>query len=111
MMMCKHALGPKRMITPPATPPRAFPPLPFMAREPFPAEMITSAKLDAILDYVKHGNVRAGSRRVEHLESEVVKLSTELRDIKHLLQQIVDKPAGCARCCGRRHHDLLAFIQ
>jgi hypothetical protein len=97
MMVFKHLLGPKRMITPPATPIgaraarlAAAVPLPLMAREPFPAELLTSAKLDEILNYLKHGKEgQTTNRKVDILESRVEELATDLKEITAMLQQLV----------------------
>merc|ERR1712110_1172341 len=82
MMVFKDLLGPKRMITPPATPLGAVVAratmMPVMAREPFPAELLTSAKLDEILSYMKHGkDGQSTSKKVEVLESRVETLSSD----------------------------------
>jgi len=91
MMMFKHALGPKRPITPPATPPKLdpatlLPPMPWMAREPFPAELITTDKLDVILGYIQR---QPAQDRVNKLEGRMKLMSNEMREIKMMLRQVV----------------------
>jgi len=103
MMMFKHVLGPKRTITPPSTPPKLdpatlVPPMPWMGRAPFPAELITVDKLDEILSYVKldqsHG-------KVQKLESRMNHMTEELHEVKHLLGQLVHHVSAMAPCEGQ----------
>jgi len=92
MMIFKHLLGPKRIITPPATPlgmAAKLAPLPLMAREPFPTELLTSAKLDEILNYLKGKEGRPNNRKVDVLENRVEALSSEVTEIKLMLRQLV----------------------
>lgn len=98
MMMFKHALGPKRAVTPPATPPRLdpsslIPPMPWMGRMPFPAELITVEKLDQILSYVKSDAEHA---KVHKLENRMNQMSHEIKEVKHLLGELVHHMNGQA---------------
>ncbi|CAK0849200.1 unnamed protein product, partial [Prorocentrum cordatum] len=90
-------------LTPPASPmPAPRLPLvrmPLMAREPFPAELLTAEKLDEILRYVRGsgaevGNVEAHSRRLSTLESRVEEATGDIREVKSLLQQLVGARNG-----------------
>jgi len=103
MMAFKHMLGPRKELTPPASPmPAPRLPLvrmPLMAREPFPAELLTAEKLDEILRYVRGsgaevGNVEAHSRRLSTLESRVEEATGDIREVKSLLQQLVGARNG-----------------
>jgi len=98
MMMFKQVLGPKRIVTPPRTPPRLdtaalVPPMPGMGRDTFPAELITSEKLDHVLSYLKSDS--SGSK-VQKLEGRIAHISQELGDVKHLLHELMSRlpPAG-----------------
>jgi len=102
MMAFKHMLGPKKELTPPTSPePRSrFPVvrMPLMAREPFPAELLTEEKLDEILRYVRGTSgeveVQAHSRRLSTLESRVEEATGDIREVKSLLQQLVGARNG-----------------
>jgi len=92
MMMIKSRLGPRRAITPPATPPAEknseSSMMPMMARVPFPAELITVEKLDEILGYLK-GESGTPQRRVIALEHRLDDVSHELKEVKSMLTQLV----------------------
>lgn len=103
MMAFKHMLGPKKELTPPTSPtPRSRFPMvrmPLMAREPFPAELLTEEKLDEILRYVRGSNsevtaVSGHSRRLSTLESRVEEATSDIREVKNLLQQLVSARTG-----------------
>merc|ERR1712151_1485990 len=86
MMTFKHLLQ-TREATPPATPQlHASSLLPTMAREPFPYEMLTVEKLDAILH---HLNLQGRDRQIEKMEQRLDLVSAEMREIKALLGIIV----------------------
>jgi len=115
MMAFKSALGPSRAITPPATPPPpalSLGPLPLMAREPFPVDLITVEKLDQILSYLQHKHPDTISQeRVQILESQMTEVSNEMREVKALLAELVvvaktnrpeGPPPGASSSPGKR---------
>merc|ERR1719410_1999227 len=85
MMAFKHMLGPTRAITPPATPElrreELAPPMTFMARDPFPADLCNAEKLDEILSYLRPSQRDAVYKLEERLEG----VSKELQQV-HLLE-------------------------
>lgn len=89
MMACKHMLQPRRALTPPGSP-RTLQRLPLMAREPFPVELLTVEKLDEILGYLKMEPWSGDSRRLDMVEQRLDETKREIREIRHLLEQLVD---------------------
>jgi hypothetical protein len=96
MMFFKHALGPKRLVTPPGTPPaelaamtllRNVPPMAVMAREPFPAEM-TVEKLDEILGHLR--TERPEDKRVHKLENRLEEVNEDIKEMRKLLVALVE---------------------
>merc|ERR1711920_393419 len=67
-------------------PSRLLPPLPLMAREPFPVDLITVEKLDQILGFLKRDASRA---RVRAIEGRLNEVQRDMRDIKSLLVELV----------------------
>merc|ERR1719188_501724 len=103
MMAFKHSLGPRKELTPPTSPaqPTRLPMvrMPLMAREPFPAELLTAEKLDEILHYVRGSTTevaRANQDRLDTLESRVEEATCDIREVKNLLQQLVVASKGDA---------------
>lgn len=89
MMMVKSGLGPKRMMTPPATPQVPVPrPLPFMARDPF-TDIVNTEKLDEILQYVKTHSKWARDPRMNDIEGRLDEVSKDMREIKAVLQHFI----------------------
>jgi len=96
MMAFKHVLGPKRAVTPPASP--AHGPLanlrqvPSMAREPFPAELLTVEKLHEVLQYLKLEQATSNNQRIENLEEDLREAAQDIREVKLLLMEALSKP-------------------
>jgi adenine nucleotide transporter 17 len=93
MMAFKHMLSPTRAITPPATPElrreEFMPPMTFIARDPFPADLCNAQKLDEILSYLKPGQREAVNKLEERLEG----VAKELQQV-HLLEGRLDHVSG-----------------
>jgi len=96
MMAFKHLLAPMRQQTPPSSPPRspqqrAAPMMPFMAREPFPVELLTVEKLNQILSYLQHKDSSVSvTERVRKIEDRLMDLSADVRAMTGLLAQLVE---------------------
>jgi len=107
MMAFKHMLGPTRVITPPATPElrreELMPPMTFMARDPFPADLCNAEKLDEILSYLRPGQrdavhkleerlegVSKELQQVHLLEGRLDHVSTEMKQLKAMLAMLVE---------------------
>lgn len=88
MMAVKHVLGPKRAITPPGSP-TPVTRVPLLAREPFPAELVTTEKLNEILSYLKvvHGDEQ--HQRIAAVEDGLSEVRSEIREVKMLLRDLV----------------------
>merc|ERR1712139_685689 len=93
VMAVKHLLGPSRAMTPPASPcpGRQANPMrvPLMAREPFPAELLTTEKLNEIMSSLKLEHVNAQQRRLDKLEDGLHEVRQEIREVKYLLMDFV----------------------
>merc|ERR1719387_47012 len=85
MMFFKHLLGPKRSVTPPASPVlKSLAPMALMAREPFPVDL-TIDKLDEILEFLKAERSGMRASRVERLEARVDGVSDDVKEMRRLL--------------------------
>eukprot|EP00930_Biecheleria_cincta_P031839 TRINITY_DN2208_c0_g2_i2.p1 TRINITY_DN2208_c0_g2~~TRINITY_DN2208_c0_g2_i2.p1 ORF type:complete len:417 (+),score=53.56 TRINITY_DN2208_c0_g2_i2:125-1375(+) len=94
MMIFKHLLGPKRAITPPASP-RLAPirNMPLMAREPFPVEYLSQEKLDEILCYLQRGS---SNKKLEALERRVDEATGEIREVRKMLAELLARSDGAS---------------
>lgn len=90
MMAFKHLLGPKRAMTPPASPrAQSFRRMPLMAREPFPVELLTAEKLDEILGYLQVDRSVVVSKRLESLEKRLDETVGEIGEVKTLVKEML----------------------
>lgn len=86
MMYMKHRLVP-RLPTPPGTPElrhRDLTATPFFQRDPFPTDLLTADKLDEIIASLRQN---PQMQRLQHLESKVHGISSDVQEIKQLLHQ------------------------
>lgn len=89
MMMIKSAVGPKRTLTPPASPRNRPLPMAVMGRDAF-VDPMAAEKLDEILEYIRGGTPQEPvSRRVGAVEHRLEQVSSEIQEIKGLLQHLV----------------------
>jgi len=100
MMAFKHLLGPKRPMTPPASPAltsclSAVRRVPLLGREPFPVEMMTVEKLNEILRFLKLEQADSHNERIDRLEGGLTQATQEIREVKLLLMEAlnVKRPA------------------
>jgi hypothetical protein len=91
MMVFKHILGPKRVITP-LTSPVAAQRLPskisMFGREPFPAELVTVERLDEMLQKLNWGGTQ--NHRMERIEQRLEDVGQEMRELRTLLTRLVN---------------------
>eukprot|EP00747_Dinoflagellata_sp_TGD_P163876 gnl/TRDRNA2_/TRDRNA2_183065_c0_seq1.p1 gnl/TRDRNA2_/TRDRNA2_183065_c0~~gnl/TRDRNA2_/TRDRNA2_183065_c0_seq1.p1 ORF type:complete len:447 (-),score=95.50 gnl/TRDRNA2_/TRDRNA2_183065_c0_seq1:88-1428(-) len=94
MMFFKHLLGPKRSVTPPASPVlKSLTPMALMAREPFPVDL-TIDKLDEILEFLKAERSGMRASRVERLEARVDSVSDDVKEMRRLLAVLASNLQG-----------------
>lgn len=87
MMTFKTSLGPKRVVTPPSTPP-CEQQVSWVGREPV-ADFMNSEKLNEILSYLRTMNIGSPTNeRVELLERRLDSLSGDISEIKSSLRQL-----------------------
>jgi hypothetical protein len=111
MMAVKHVLTPKRAPTPPGSP--APPPLslsglsrmPLMAREPFPVELVTVEKLNEILIHLKMKEHSSNQSRIVELEDGLKTATSEIREVKSLLRELVATTEQIARNSSEKDKD------
>jgi len=107
MMAVKHALGPKRAATPPGSPvvksaaAERLARMPFLAREPFPVEMVTVEKLNEILSHLKMKDSASNQKRIDDLEAGLKGATQELREVKGLLKELVEASLQRTRINGQ----------
>jgi len=91
MMAFKHLLGPKRAVTPPASPAAGSRlsvwRVPLLGREPFPVEMLTVEKLNEILRFLKLQQADSHNQRIDKLEEGLAEATHGIREVKLLLME------------------------
>lgn len=94
MMIFKHILGPKRAMTPPASPRlESIKNMPLMAREPFPVEYLSQEKLDEILAYLHRGS---SNKKLDVLEHRVDEATGEIREVRKMLAELLARADGAS---------------
>merc|ERR1712046_455052 len=96
MMAFKHMLQGSRALTPPGSPSAldTIARLPILGRQAFPVELLTADKLSEILSYIQGGKARQIERQVDRIDQRMDDIAGEVRSVKHLLTQLVNKTSS-----------------